>query len=321
MSIEPKRGILRLEIESDDLEPGKIPVRDLTRLAGYIQTGIERMARRLSGLPGAAAGPEPRSIRDATRLLLVALEAGSAKLVLEVPEPTAEDEAHEEQLFEPPPRDLGFRAMQRFVEGIHELETASAPVMPADWDASLLQVAQDLAKLSEERRYDITFDALPPGGERRVAHITPAAANRFTIQPAPTRRLRTALGRLILVDLGRGRIDIEDSAGHRTHAVFEEGLQNTVRRLVGEFVRASGEEEVDEATGRRENLEVAVLDAVGEQALLGAEFWSDRSADEQATEQGVGPISSIDDFSAPDVFSEKDLDDFLQAIRESRSDG
>jgi hypothetical protein len=208
--------------------------------------------------------------------------------------------------------------MQRFVEGIHELETAPTPVTPADWDASLLQVAQDLAELSEERPYAITLDARPPRGEWSVAHITPATAGRFTMRHAPTRRRRTALGRLILVDLGRGRIDIEDSAGHRTEALFEDELERTVRRLVGEFVQASGEEEFDEATGRAGKLQVEALEPVGEQPSLGAEFWSHRSADERATEQGVGPVSSIEDFSAPGVFSEEDLEGFLEAIRESR---
>lgn len=271
-------------------------------------------------MPGAASGPEPQLIRDATRILLIGLERGSARLVLEVPEP-ASSGGEGDRLFEPPPPDLGFRALEGFVEGIHELETASTRTTPSGWDASLMVVAKDLADLAQERNYEISLDAEPPGGERRSARITPSTAERFAVQQSPVRRRRTAVGRLILVDLGRGRIDIEDAAGHRTQAHFRDELEAAVRPLLGEFVRATGEEEVDEATGHRGKLEIEAVAPVGEQTPLEGDFWSNRPATELSTDQGAAPIISIEDFSAPDVFSDEDVERFLEAIRDSRSDG
>jgi hypothetical protein len=46
---EREHAIFSLTVEADDIEPGKIAVRDLARLSELIQMGLERTARVLSG--------------------------------------------------------------------------------------------------------------------------------------------------------------------------------------------------------------------------------------------------------------------------------
>lgn len=47
-------------------------------------------------------------------------------------------------------------------------------------------------------------------------------------------------------------------------------------------------------------------------------FWSNPSAAEQAREQGVGPIETIDELAAPDLFTDEDIDAFLAVIHRAR---
>jgi len=43
-------------------------------------------------------------------------------------------------------------------------------------------------------------------------------------------------------------------------------------------------------------------------------FWLNPSAEEQALQQGVGAIGSIDELAAPDRFTDEDIDAFIAAI-------
>ncbi len=47
-------------------------------------------------------------------------------------------------------------------------------------------------------------------------------------------------------------------------------------------------------------------------------FWSNPSAAEQARQQDVGPIESIDELAAPGLFTDEDIDAFLAVIFEVR---
>lgn len=315
-------GRLTVKIEGTTIEPGKVAVRDLTRLGELIQIGLERVARVLSGEPGGLPGPPPSPIRNATELLLAGLEEGSATLVLELPPPREMEGGEEERLFEPPPTDLGLQALDRLVEGMHELEVGTEKV-PNGWDNSVMDIAQRLAETVATRDFQIDLDARTPRGKRRHARIAPNIATRFRIRHAPIRRPRTARGELIAVDLRKGRIDVEDQEGRRLQCEFDpeaSELMNRVRQLVGDRVTVSGEEEVDIALDKVGRLEVHSLEPATEAVPLHDLFWQNRSGAEQASEQAVGPVRSVTELAAPDALSESDLDAFDRLLREARSE-
>lgn len=91
-----------------------------------------------------------------------------------------------------------------------------------------------------------------------------------------------------------------------------------MKRLVGEMVIVSGEEEFDAAVGRRGRLEVTHLAAAAEEAPLPGDFWENKTAAEQAREQGVASIVSIGDFVAGDVLDEVEIERFIETLREGR---
>jgi hypothetical protein len=308
-------GRFEVRIEGEGIQPGKLAIRDLDKLAPLLQAGLERTARVLRREPGSAPGPLPRDIQLATDLLLVGIEAGSANLVLELPVP--EEAEEQEGLFPLPPRDLGQRAMDAFVRGLHELERGAAEV-PDDWDNAVMEIAEDLATFSTERDVIIEVSSETSGHRTQKARLSPTSRDRFRVRHAPVRRPRAARGKLFLVDLKAGRIDVEDEKGRRVQCHFPAELEGQVKRLVGEIVLVSGEEEVDLAVSRPGRVEILSLEPAGEEVSLAGDFWLNRSAAEQTRNQGVVPISSVTDLAAAEDFDEGELELFIETIREGR---
>lgn len=308
-------GRFEVRIEGESIRPGKVAVRDLGKLGPLLQAAIERTARVLRHEPGRAPGPVPRDVYETTNLLLVGIESGSANLLLELPVP--EELESDEGLFPLPARDLGLRAMDAFVRGLHRLERGEAEV-PDEWDNSVMEIAEDLAAFAKDRQVVIDISSTTPRQKTRKARISPANADRFRVRHAPITQPRMARGRLFLVDLKSGRIDVEDEDGQRVQCHFPSELETRVKSLIGEIVLVSGVEEVDLAAGSRRKLEVASLDPGGEEVPLSRDFWDNTSAVEQAREQGVGPISTVVDFAAGDVLDEDELQRFIETIREGR---
>lgn len=312
-------GRLTVRIEGAAIEPGKVAVRDLTKLGDLIQAGLERVARVLSGEPGGIPGPPPAPIRNATELLLAGIERGSATLILELP-PPEEEHMTGERLFEPPVKELGLQALDRLVDGMHRLESGRAEV-PEGWDNSVMEIAERLAETVAARSFQIELDATTPRGKRRHARITPNIADRFSLRHALVRRPRTARGALIAVDLRKGRIDVEDDTGRRVQCEFDPEvaeLMDRVRQLIGEPVTVSGEEEFDVALNKAGRLEVHSLERATQEVPLHEMFWRNLSGAEQAIEQGVGPVRSVTELAASEELTEEDLASFAEMLREAR---
>jgi hypothetical protein len=320
----PVSGSFRIEVDADFIEPGKIPVRDLKRITELVQDGLERTARLLTGDRGVAPGPLPKPVLEATELLLVGVESGSAVLALELPSPKVEPEAEDLRLVPLPSKDLGFRAMERFVAGLRQLSSTLGSAVPRDWDNSVMEVAESLSVFAQERGISMTLDAWSPmPGKRVTARITPDLAPRFRIRHAPVKRRRTARGQLIAVDLGTGRVDVLDTQRQRVHCEFSVESPETaavVRQLLGRNVVVSGEEEFDAASQKSGRLEIESLEPASEETPLAEAFWMNPSAAEQALEQGVWPIESVAVLARPDLFTEEEIDSFIRAIREAGED-
>jgi hypothetical protein len=310
-------GIMRIAVEGDRVTPGKLPLRDLRRIGELAQQGIERTARVLTGEPGSAPGPLPEAVREATELLLVGVERGSAIAVIEL-NPPPDEVIDDGRLMPLPVRDLGLRAMDRFVEGLHQLETSDNGNIPEGWDTSVVEVAQRLAEAATERRLRVTFNAKSPIASEKTAHIQPDTADRFRVRHATVKRRRTAQGELVAIDLEKGRLDLKSSRGPRIQCHFGPELLDHARHLVGESVLVSGEEEVDLASNKAGRLEVDTLKLSNQRILPDEAFWLNRSAAEQAAEQGTGPLQTVAELASED-FSEKDVEGFLAAMAELRS--
>jgi hypothetical protein len=310
---------LRVTLDGPGEPPKSIRVRDLQRLAGIIQVGLEGVANVLSGRPGASPGPIPVIVSSVTELRLTGVEAGSTILEFHLAEPAEpESDTNLEPLFPPPPRDLGFRAMKMFVGGLDQQLTADHATLPEGWDASVASTAGDLADFVQDRGLKLTLDSQEPAHGHQRVQISPEIASSLKRPRRQIRRRRTTNGRLIMVDLGSARVDVEESSGHRIKGVFPPEMEPSVEALVGKLVVAAGEEEVDPETGRGRPMTFDVLEPAGEATRLNDEFWANKSAAEQAEEQGVGVIESLDSLGNSELFSEQDITELLAEISRDR---
>jgi hypothetical protein len=216
-------GTLKIRIEGEAIEPGKVAVRDLTKLGELIQSGLERVARVLGGEPGGVPGPPPAPIRQATELLLAGIESGSATLILELPPPKETDES-DDRLFEPPPRDLGLLALDRLVEGMHELESGVSQV-PEGWDNSVMEIAEKLAETVSTRNFRIDLDRSHPNMDsdaERASRPTSPTASPSATPPyvVPVQRgaslLPSISGRVASTSRKRGVAESSASSTHRS---------------------------------------------------------------------------------------------------------
>ncbi|MCA1840405.1 MAG: hypothetical protein ABR507_07945 [Actinomycetota bacterium] len=317
VEVEPEVGIFRIKIDGEDIQPGKVSLRDLKDLIEKIQSGVERVARVMLGDPGSAPGPLPKNIKDATELLLVGVETGSAVLSVELAPQAEENDSA--QLFQSP-SNLGLRAVDSFVQGLHQLETQPSAAVPNSWDNSVMEVAESLFQLTQERNFSVTLTSQIPQGQEKSARVSPDNVDRFQIRHAPIRRPRTARGTLIMVDLETGRVDVKPEGGRRVQCVFPEELRPDVERLIGQSVEARGEEEYDVALNKASKLEISTMGPAGEQERLDADFWRNPSLAELAETQGIGPIRSLADLPTAEI-SDEDFEVLAESLRASRSDG
>ena len=312
---EPEAVTFRIELEGDTIRPGKVSFRDLKELSENLQAGVERVARVLIGEPGIAPGPLPKQIREATDLLLKAVEIGSAVLVAEMPASKEIDEA-ESQLF--PSSGLGPLALDKFVAGLHQLETQDSPQVPAAWDNAVMEVAQKLGEFSADRQVVVTLKPSVNSSIREIARISPSSVDRFQVRHAPIKRPRTQRGLLIMVDLGRGRVDLEYEEGKRAQCTFPAAMRPQVEQLVGQVVEAVGVEDYDAALNKVGKLDIKALGLSFQQTHLDEAFWRNPSLEELSAEQGVKPLA-LEDFSAGE-FTDEDIDSLMGAINSSRGD-
>lgn len=307
---EPLR--LRLRLDGEDIEPGKISFRDLKNIADLTQAGLERTAKILRESHGSGSGKSTRALRDATELLLVGIEEGSAVAIAELRQPRDEDA--QDQLPSLPPRDLGIRALETFIDGLRELETNQEPRVPAKWDNSVMDVAEQLARFTSERNVSLSMTTESAVRPAHAATVTGSQAEKLSIRHVAQPRRRSVRGELILIDLDTERIDIKDLSGRRTHCTFADSTRDQVLALVGHQVMATGEEDVETSTGRASPLRIESLVDAGEQMALGEDFWRNPSAEEQAMEQRTKRITSVAELADPS-FDEAEIDAFLSEIR------
>ncbi|CAN5891238.1 hypothetical protein BH23ACT12_BH23ACT12_21320 [soil metagenome] len=121
-----------------------------------------------------------------------------------------------------------------------------------------------------------------------------------------------------MVDLGKGRVDVETEDKRRTQCTFPPHLKPQVEQLIGRMVDAAGNEEYDAALSKAGKLEILSLDLTFRQDRLDEEFWQDASAKQLAEQQNVKPFS----FDGVDSgeFTAEDIEALLTDIRSARGD-
>ena len=239
---DARKSALRIRLVGPATEDGAIGFRELAELAGNVQSGIERVARLLSGRDGRGIRRRARRIGSTCNLRLVAVERGS--VVLLARRPVLGQLTFEEM-------DIGARAIERFVEGLGEL-AADSPELPEGYDTGVLvrwtAIGQLLGRGID--RIELTLHT----GTKSVTSILDTAVRSKIAQ-----RVQMFLSNTRCIDGLLRMADFkEDDMKCRLYPVtgepvlceFDEDLAQTVHKYLRHWVRVRGWAEHDPTTGQ-----------------------------------------------------------------------
>ena len=290
------------------------------RFGRQLQTALDRVARVLGGeAMSARPGRPPERIRSACALEVVALQAGSFELALDL--------RREQTAL--PGTDPGEKALETLVAGIAGV-ASDEEALPAGYDVGVLAALRDAGALFN-RGVDGIELRLRTSTVQRDALYDPAAHLRVVERiQSPVHNRRTIEGRLLMADFGATgpKCRVHPPAGRAVECAFDESLEDAIYDNLRGLVRVTGEAEEDPETRRIKRLRVAdvePLEAGTEVQTLDAdEFWREPTLKELAVEQGVAGPQHLDALvgAGADLWEDDDdLDRFLSGVRERRRRG
>ena len=237
-----RESVLRIRLVGPATEDGAISFRDLADLAGNVQSGIERVARLLSGRDGRAMGRSPRHIASACTLRLVAVEQGSVVLVARRP-------SYGQLSFEE--MDIGARAIERFVEGLRELGS-DAPELPEGYDTGVLDRWNAIGQLLG-RGIDRVELTLRTESKYVTSMLDATVRSRIAQRvQASLANTRTIDGLLRMADFKEDdmKCRLYPASGEPVLCEFDEDLAQTVQAYLRHWVRVRGWAEHDPTSGQ-----------------------------------------------------------------------
>lgn len=287
---------LRITVRGDAAPNGRIALAELARIAGEVQAEVERIALVLTAGSSTGSGRRPGDVVEATQLDFVGFAAGSAILEVEAREAPArlfDDEA-----------DLAECSMERLVAGLAEL-TTNPDRLPDGFDRGVVNGLASLTGSVGGRVSAIEF----------VLGDSPAVVvdgrTKAAVRVARRRLEEESIeitGRLHMGDFApsalRCRIDTPEGA---VTCDFDEDLRTDVLSAMDRIVVAQGLAEYWPGENRPRLLHLEAVSQVQEAEEI--------SLDEAVRQQGIAPVSSVEELVGPAV---DDFDEFLAAVRSVR---
>jgi len=228
--------------------------------------------------------------------------------------------------------DLGEAALEQFFEVLDRIGSGQPTSLDA-FDTRVLQSWKRIGTILKRGVTSVEF-RLSTKGEVKAFHLDRDLARRVIDRVEnPAGNFIVVEGRLVMGDFKEGafRCRIHPPTGRPVVCEFDEALADTVYSLLRSYVRAWGKGELDPATGLPTKLQLqAIAPAHGRSApaALGEpvgwnEFWEEKSLDELAEKQGIGPAYSFNAFfgRGRDLWeSDAELEAFVREIYERRAE-
>lgn len=298
------KQFLRVRLEGEDAELGRVAATDFARLLLGTQSAIQRAAGHVIGRALRETGRPGKIIEESTRLRLVAIERGSVVAVLEAPERLAESGA----------LDLADR-------GLGELAIDRALRTAAGDEDDLPDVADAFVRIADDvgigRRYDAVVFERAEDGRTRSVRIDSASVARLVAvaRRPPTPREDTVVGVLVEADFESFTARLRGPGGSRTQVQFPPELSDEIKQALREPARLRGDVRYDPQTAEARAVELRQI-VRGDQLHLGldpGEFWATRSLAELAQELGIAPIEDVGELRDREA-TEEEVDQMLAAL-------
>ena len=272
---------LRVKLEGETATLGEVAAGDVARLILGVEHAIAQAASVVLGRPKTTPGRYEDAVERASRLKLLAIEAGSVVPVFELPDAVPVD-----GMLDLDVSSLGETALDALLAAADPQQHSHPLVAKA-----LLELA-DTMRLGE-RYQAVSFDSPTRHGGRREVSVDGEVRARLRSyvdsMPVLTSRPDAVGGVLVEADFESRTARLRTVSG-AVRVTFDESLDDDIQTALREATTLRGEVVYDPRTHTAKSV---VLHAVerGEQLLLGLEsaaFWRERSFVELAREQGAG---------------------------------
>ncbi len=278
-------GELRVRLEGQAAELGRVAASDFARLLLFTQSAIQRAAGHVIGRQARETGRPGRTIEDSTRLRLVSIERGSVVAVLQ-----------------PPPRVETDDRLALSDEGLGELAIDSALATLLGEETAHNDVADVFVRMADEVGVGRRFDAITFEHADRRRQVTarldgPRRGELFEVaRPEPRAEDDTVIGVLVEADFESLTARLRTVTGAKTTVSFAAELANGVQEALRSKARLRGEVCYDPTSAEARSIELHEI-IRGDQLALGlepGEFWLHRTIDEAATAAGVQPVNDVE---------------------------
>lgn len=282
---------LTVHAEGPAVENGQIPLAELARIVGGLQSTLERLALSLETGIYTARGPRPREVVEAVRLDFAGFRPGS--VIIDIARP---GEAVADGLLE--------RSLQALEDGIAVVRTGGIP--PSYFTPQVINGLRELAGgITSGNLTSITFGR--SGHDRFVIDSVFRECIR-AMSPSTAEGEATVVGRLQMGDFSPAtlRCRIDTFAGS-VLADFDADLRDTVLDAMDQIVMATGIAELQPDGSTVRLLHLSSLESLPS-ARMSPLITLGR-------QQGVGPISDIEELQGHDT---EDFGPFLDALNSAR---
>jgi hypothetical protein len=298
------RTVLRVRLTGSDAELGRVAAGDVARMLLGVERAVARAAGHVIGRQVRPTGRRGRTIEDTTRFRLLSVEKGSVVGVLELPEETTNAET-----------------MNLDDPSLGELALEGALATAAGERTEQRDVAEAFVRLADEIGVGTRFAALmleedTPGGRKCVTLDRPARDRLCKVASAPPHsRDDSLIGVLVEADFESNTARLRTAGRQRIAVRFAPELADSIQEGLRRQAEFIGEVSYNPKTMDAQSVNLRRI-VQGEQLTVGLDassFWTSRTIDELAAEQGVGVVENIDVLRDPEA-SDEEVDRLLAAL-------
>jgi hypothetical protein len=310
-----KQPLLRLKFEGSAIRDGRILFDDLSIFVSNISLAIERIINKLLSGESIRTGRPPSEIQVLSALEIVSVSKGSFQLALDL--------RRDGQQF--PRWDLGEEATDLLIQGI-EVMSEDVP-LPEVYDQGVLMALREAGRIIERGVEEIHINSKSTYGRRRTTYIRPTREAIISRILRYEQKWATIEGRLLMADVKEDslRCRLHPSTGMPILCQFDEKMTRQIAVNLRNFVRVRGEAICDTSTNRIISINIHDLEPISEltqeelPSIPISAYWSPKTYDELAIEQGVYPITDWEQLTR-DWPEDTDFESFLEAVRSARQD-
>lgn len=309
-----RKPLLRFKFDGESIHDGRILYDDLSTFISNISLAVDRIINKIRTGKSVKRGRPFKETQLLSALEIVSVGRGSFKLGLDL--------RRNGQKF--PGWDMGEEAIFKLMVGLQAVRLDKP--LPSEYDYGVLKALRNAGKIMDRGVDSININSTTSLGRKRAIYTLPVRKQIETKIDRYEYGLTTVEGRLVMLDMEEDKLRcrLRPSVGDPFLCRYDEELFEQIDKYLRKFVRVRGDATFDKETGKILSLNIKDLESIEETSASLfppsplSSFWTGKSFEQLASEQAVYPIDDTRKLSG-DFPEDEDFDDFLKAVRSSRS--